>query len=164
MDPLTGFVEAMCVPSDFRNSYTIIGVCGVATETIPFDYVLHAGTNDVAMFSNVILSMVANGTLNPGDVLVMDNAAIHHYQESADLEDILWNNFEIAIIFLPTRAPELNPIELLWHILVRRMQGIQLVGPELQQGHIAADAAAMIMDEITHDDVASCYRICHYFC
>jgi hypothetical protein len=41
----------------------------------------------------------------------MDNVAIHHYHESSVLEDVLWNEFEIAIAFLPTRAPELNPIE-----------------------------------------------------
>jgi len=164
MDPLTGTVEPIYVPSDFCNAYTIIGVCGVAPETIPFDFVLHEGMNDAEMFSNVILCMVADGTLVSGDVLVMDNAAIHHYKESADLEDILWNNFEIAIVFLPTRAPELNPIELLWHTLVRRMQSIELSGTVLQQGQLAAQAAAAIMNDFTHDDVVSCYRKCNYFC
>jgi hypothetical protein len=48
-----------------------------------------------------------------GDVLVMDNVAIHHYHESSVLEDVLWNEFEIAIIFLSTQARELNPIKLL---------------------------------------------------
>lgn len=163
IDPLTGIVEPVCVPSDFRNAYTIIGVCGVAPETIPFDFVLHEGTNDAAMFSSVILCMVADGTLVRGDVLVMDNAAIHHYKESADLEDILWDNFEIAIVFLPTRAPELNPIELLWHTLVRRMQSIELTGTVLQQGQLAAQAASVIMDDFTHEDVVACYQKCNYF-
>lgn len=103
--------------------------------------------------------MVADGTLVRGDVLVMDNAAIHNYKESADLEEILWDNFEIVIVFLPTRAPELNPIELLcWHTLVRRMQSIELSGTVLQQGQLAAQAAAVIMDNFTHNDVFSCYR------
>ena len=78
-DPLTGIIEPVCVPSDFRNTYTIIGVCGVASETVPFDYILHEGTNNAAIFSDVILMMVADKTLVSGDVLVMDNAAIHHY-------------------------------------------------------------------------------------
>jgi hypothetical protein len=46
--------------------------------------------------------MVADETLVSGNVLVMDNAAIHHYHESSALEDVLWDEFEIAIIFLLT--------------------------------------------------------------
>ncbi len=69
-------------------------------ETVPFDYVLHEGTNDAAFFSDVILMMVADETLVHGNVLVMNNAAIHHYHESEVLEDVLWNEFEIAVIFL----------------------------------------------------------------
>jgi hypothetical protein len=71
-------------------------------ETIPFDYALHEGTNDAVFFSDVILMMVADETLVRGNVLVMDDAAIHHYHESEVLEDVLWNEFETAIIFLPT--------------------------------------------------------------
>ncbi len=70
--------------------------------------------------------MVADETLVRGNVLVMDNAAIHHYHESSVLEDVLWNEFEIAIIFPPTRAPELNPIKLMWHILVQHIKCIVL--------------------------------------
>ena len=46
--------------------------------------------------------MVADETLVSDNVLVMDNAAIHHDHESSVLEDVLWDEFEIAIIFLPT--------------------------------------------------------------
>jgi hypothetical protein len=101
-DPQTRIIEPACVPSDFQNTYTIIGVCGVASETVLFDYILHEGTNDAAIFSDVILMMVADKTLVRGNVLVMDNVAIHHYHESSALEDVLWDEFEIAIIFLPT--------------------------------------------------------------
>jgi transposase len=162
-DPQTRIIELVCIPLDFRNTYTIIGVCSVASETVPFDYILHEGTNDAAIFSDVILMMVADKTLVRGNVLVMDNAAIHHYHESSALDDVLWDEFEIAIIFLPTRAPELNPIELLWNIMVWRMKIIDLSSPDGQQRHVAATAAASIMDSFTHYDVAKCYQKCHYF-
>ncbi len=67
-----------------------------------FDYILHEGTNNAAIFSDEILMMVADKTLVRGNVLVMDNVAIHYYNESSALEDVLWDEFEIAIIFLPT--------------------------------------------------------------
>jgi hypothetical protein len=57
-DPQTSIVEHVCIPLDFQNAYTIIGNCGVVQETIPFDCVLHEGTNNAAFFSGVILMMV----------------------------------------------------------------------------------------------------------
>jgi hypothetical protein len=162
-DPQTRIIEPICIPSDFQNTYTIIGVYGVASETVPFNYILHECTNDAAIFSDVILMMVADETLVSGDVLVMDNAAIHHNHESSALEDVLWDEFEIAIIFLPTRAPELNSIKLLWNIMVQWMKTIDLSSPDGRQRHVAATAAAAIMDSFTHYNVAKCYRKCHYF-
>jgi hypothetical protein len=32
-DPQTRIIEPICVPSDIQNTYTIIRVCGVASET-----------------------------------------------------------------------------------------------------------------------------------
>ncbi len=107
--------------------------------------------------------MVADETLVRGNVLVMDNVAIHHCRELSALEDVLWDEFQIAILFLPTRAPELNPIELLWNIMVQRMKIIDLSSPDGQQRHVAVTAAAAIMDSFTHYNVAKCYRKCHYF-
>jgi hypothetical protein len=75
----------------------------------------------------------------------------------------LWDEFEIAIIFLPTRATESNPIKLLWNIMVQRMKIIDLSSPDGQQRHVAVTAAAAIMDSFTHYDVAKCYQKCHYF-
>jgi hypothetical protein len=88
-DPQTSIVEHVCISSDFQNAYTIIGICGVAQETVPFDYVLHEGTNNAGFFSDVILMMVADETLVHDDVLVMDNASIHRYHESSVLKDVL---------------------------------------------------------------------------
>jgi transposase len=75
--------------------------------------------NNVAVFSETVIRMVATVFLRQGDVLVLDNAAIHHYQESTTLGDYLWYKHGILITFLPTCAPELNPIEQMWHILVQ---------------------------------------------
>ena len=67
-DPQTGIIKTVCVPLDFRNAYTIIGVCGVASETVLFDCILHEGTNNAVIFSDVILMMDADKTLVRGDV------------------------------------------------------------------------------------------------
>ncbi len=86
-DPITDKVEPLLVDSDWQNSYTIIGFCGIAPDTKAFSYVLRDGMNNAAEFSETVIRMVATVFLWQGDVLVLDNAAIHHYQESTTLGD-----------------------------------------------------------------------------
>lgn len=67
-------------------------------------------TNNAASFCEAIERSVAKGFLLPGDIVVLDNVSIHRYKEASTLEDYLWDNFHILLLFLPTRSPELNPI------------------------------------------------------
>ncbi len=87
------------------------------------------GMNNTAVFSETVIRMVATGFLWQGDVLILDNAAIHHYRESTTLGDYLWYKHGILITFLPTCAPELNPIEQMWNILMQRLKNVALLGP-----------------------------------
>jgi hypothetical protein len=41
-------------------------------------------------FSDFILYSIASGILGCRDVLVFDNAAIHHYKDSSELQEYLW--------------------------------------------------------------------------
>jgi hypothetical protein len=53
-------------------------------------------------------------------ILVMDNAAIHTGAEAEIVEDLLWymvvdgRPLNVLVVYLPARAPELNPIELIF--------------------------------------------------
>ena len=85
---------------------------------------------------------------------MIDNASIHRYRESAVLEEILWEDYKILLIFMPARSPEPNPIELLWHILVQRLRRVPLAGRHTSERN--ALAAKDIMDTFTHSEVASC--------
>jgi len=76
-DLLAGKVKPLLVDSDWRNTYTIIGFYGITPDTKAFLYVLHDGMNNAAVFSETVSRMVATGFLWQGDVLVLDNAAIH---------------------------------------------------------------------------------------
>ena len=61
------------------------------------------------------------------DVIIKDNARVHTGGAAADLEDWLWDHevdgrpLRILVLYLPTRSPELNPIELCFHILSLRL-------------------------------------------
>jgi hypothetical protein len=64
-----------------------------------------------------------SGWLCHDEIMVMDNAAIHTSGESGELEQCFWETIidgrplHILVIYLPTRSPELNPIERIFHIL-----------------------------------------------
>ena len=106
--------------------------------------------------------MVATGFLWQRNVFVLDNAAIHNYRESSTLGDYLWYEHGILNTFLSTCAPELNPVEQVWHIFVQRLKNVALLGPGQNHSHQADKAAAMVMNEFTHLDVQACYRSSGY--
>ena len=72
-----------------------------------------------ASFTAYIELLISIGWVKPGDVLVMDNAAIHTGGEAAIVADILWKFAQVVIVPLQTRVPELNPIELIFQIRIR---------------------------------------------
>ena len=155
--PVTGVLEPVLVGSDFRNAYSITGFCGIALDTPPFSFVMHKGTNDARKFTEFVLNAVVTGFLRSGDVLIMDNASIHTGCESVALEDVLLADHDIHVLFLPTRSPELNPIEQMWHLLRRRLEAECVKdGNDFSTDHVA-DVAAGIMNAFTHDDVYACY-------
>ena len=106
---------------------------------------------------------IVKGFLLPGDVLILDNAAIHNKADSVNLFEFLWDNFQILLISLPTRAPELNPIELLWNTLNGRLPYHQYLGGGGRPSKDAvAIAASEILDAVTHAEVAKYYQHCGY--
>ena len=64
------------------------GTVGIARDTA-LAYKMHDGINDSEVFTDFILECVVHGFLRNGDVLVLDNAAIHHYQDALELETYL---------------------------------------------------------------------------
>ena len=161
-DPLTGLVEDFVIDSDWRNTYAITGLCRIGPDRPPFSYIIHDGSNNAAVFSDFVMQNLQSGFLQPGDFLVLDNASIHHFQEAMGLDAYLWNYHGIFLQFLPTRSPELNPIELLWNILTQRLLHFPLGDEYGPRSHRVAHAARMLMDAFSHEDVIACFRKCGY--
>ena len=161
-DPLTGLVEDFVIDSDWRNTYAITGLCRIGRDRPPFSYIIHDGLNNAAVFSDFVIQNLASGFLQPGDFLVLDNASIHHFQEAMGLDAYLWNYHGIFLQFLPTRSPELNPIELLWNTLTQRLRHFPLGDEYGPRSHRVAHAAQMLMDAFSHEDVDACFRKCGY--
>lgn len=157
---ITGEVPPIMTHSDFRNTYSIVGFCGIDVRVTPLRYTISQGINDAENFAIQVELAVVLGWLLPYDVLVLDNAAIHTGGENSNLGDWLWDNFRIFVLFLPARTPEWNPIELVWNILVQRLQVFSLeVASSLGQ-HSLVKASQIILDGITHAEVDGCFRRC----
>lgn len=158
----TGEVPPIMTTPDFRNTYSIVGFCGIDVRTTPMRYGIMDGINDAENFSMQILLGVQTGYFLPGDVIVLDRATIHTGGVNESLQDWLWDNFRIFILLLPARTPEWNPIELVWNILVQRLRTFSIfIARQLGQ-HSLVQAAMIILNNITHVEINGCYRKCGY--
>ena len=61
-----------------------------------------------------VVSAIDRGFLQPGDILVCDNARIHGAEQTFGSLQILLDAAQIQLIYLPAYSPELNPIELVF--------------------------------------------------
>jgi transposase len=141
----------------------VIGICGIDYRVLPVEcqYVINKHCNDSTSFCEFIDKALVKGFLLPGDVLILDNAAIHNKGESSNLFEFLWDNFQVLLISFPTRAPELNPIELLWNALNGRLPYHEYLDGKPNKDAVAT-AASEILDAVTHCEVAKYYQHCEY--
>ena len=160
-DVVSGVVPATLTDPDLRNTYSIIGICGISRKTTAVRYRITEATVDAELFGIEIEAAIASRFLRRGHVLVLDNAANHTGKENRVLEDWLWEDHGIFVLFLPARTPEWNPIELLWNCLEERLKEYDLdtlVGPDK-----VVQASQIILDEITHEEVKSFWDKCGVF-
>ena len=78
---------------------------------------------DAAAVLTFVVNAVAAGWLRRGDFLVLDNVRVHSGGSVDILSEVLWNTpgidnepLDVILVPYPTRAPEINPIELCWYI------------------------------------------------
>jgi hypothetical protein len=75
---------------------------------------------------------------------------------STVLEDWLWEEHSVLVLFLPARAPDWNPIELIWNCFTERLKNFDL--SSLTGSHIVVTAAGTILETITHNEIYRCYN------
>ena len=129
IDPLTGIREGILVSGDFQNSCTIIACILLnLRKLVPMFYIYSSNINNADSFMAFIKAIIKSGFLLYGEVLILDNAQIHIGGSASALEELLWNtiiNNELLnclVLYLPTCSPELNLIELVFHILVQQLK------------------------------------------
>ena len=157
---LTGVVPPVMTHSDFRNTYSVIGFCGIDTRTTTVRYGISQGNNNAENFAVQVQLALLSWLLPPHDVLMLDRAAIHTSGKNTTLEEWLWDDFSIFLLLLPARTSEWDPIELVWNILVQRLQVLSLDLAMKMGEHSLVQASQVILDNITHQEVDGCFKKC----
>jgi hypothetical protein len=76
----------------------IYSICRRSTQV---RYQITNATVDLDLFSMEIEAAIAMRFLRAGDVLVLDNAASHTGKGNTVLEDWLWEEHSVFVLFLP---------------------------------------------------------------
>jgi transposase len=93
-------------------SVTLIMNLGDRAEPLWFDF--RSDSNDQVDYLETLTCACESGVLTNGDFLIVDNAAVHHGEDTVDLVDELLGAFGVRLVFLPAYSPELNPCELVF--------------------------------------------------
>jgi len=99
----------------FKRTNIVAGICR-GKWVAPLEY---TGTTDSVLFEfwfeNCLLKEVNNGS-----VIILDNATFHKKSVLPDLA----KRYGCEVLFLPPYSPDLNPIELRWAWIKRKLQEI----------------------------------------
>ncbi len=98
-DVLTGLVLATTTDMDLRNTYSIIGVSGICTRSMPVKYRITDAIVDADLVSLEIKLAIAKQFLRAGDMLILDNAANHTGKGNSMLEEWLWEEHMVLNLF-----------------------------------------------------------------
>lgn len=113
------------------------------------------GTTDTESFRAYVLAVLLP-TLQPGDLVVMDNLSPH----KSDPTLALIQNAGAQVLFLPAYSPDLNPIEKMWSKVKNLLRGAEARTP--------ADlitAIGQALAKVTPQDALGWFASCGYsFC
>lgn len=110
------------------------------------------GPVDGVSFAGFCESFLSS-TLNPGDIVVMDN--LNSHKVTAAIEAITRTGAEP--VYLPPYSPDLNPIEMIFSKL---KQCIRSQRP--RDFSAIVESTANALTKITHKDIQNCFQHCGY--
>ena len=167
--PLDGSVPLVDTGFDIINVYNLMAAIKLDYENpianrknVAYQLGKYRGTSTA--FNFFITELVATGFLKSGDVLICDNASIHKTSENRNLADILWDEKQILILFLPPYCPELNPIELVFQLLGHRLRNSNArhLGHQMKSSDFFLQACVSVLHSISHVDIMKMYKKCGY--
>jgi hypothetical protein len=79
-------------------------------------------------FLEFVLYCISIDRLVSGDTLVIDNAAVHGGEASWNALQTLLTTYNVKLVYLPCYSPELNPCELVFNEIKRRIRSYRSFG------------------------------------
>jgi transposase len=167
-DLLTGKLPCIHMSRDFRESYNIMAIISPnPVKAHPMDYTIRRENATSEAFVGFLTYLIVKCFLLHDEFLIMDNAMIHIRGNARVIKDMLWDTIidgcllHILMIYLPSHSPELNPIELVFHILVMRIRSFwyPTAGP---CDNAVLHKAAQVMNEMPYDLILHCCAHCGY--
>ena len=118
---------------------------------------VRVGTNDRYDFLKFILYCATKGVLCRGDVLVLDNASVHHAKDIH--EYFLWilNEIGCFLLYMPTYSPELNPCELVFAQTKKHVSRLWSTSNLNLENCVLVSFAT-----VTKTNIINYYRYCRY--
>lgn len=92
-------------------------------------------------------------TLQPGDVLVMDNLSTHKDRESLEM----LKQAGVEVRFLPAYSPDYNPIEMMWSKVKALLRKA-----EARDGETLLQAIGNALGKVTEKDAIHWFAHCGY--
>jgi transposase len=143
-NPLTGYIPCIYVNGDFRDAYNLFAIISAnPRKQSPVTYSIGRDNGNAASFLSFIEFLLARNWFERGDVLIMDNASIHTGGEADIVE-------------------ELNPIELIFHILSRRIRSYRYRHLADACDQAVLDLSCQVLDDMTFGLISRCCRHCGY--
>jgi hypothetical protein len=133
----------------------------------PINYTIADENGTSEAFVGFITYLIAKRFLQHEEFVVIDNASIHSQGCATVIQDMLvetivdGRSLHILVIQLPTCSPELNPIEIIFHILAMRILSFWYwtAGPCDQA---VLHRVAKVMDNMTYALILCCCAHCSY--
>jgi len=109
-----GITPVLLRGSHFAETYSVTCMVSLNQGDRPCYISTRTNTNDQIDFFQYLVAAVNDKYLKRGDILICDNASIHCAEGSLELIVAYLNAAGVALRFLPSYSPELNPCELVF--------------------------------------------------
>ena len=141
-------VHAHC-PHGHWNTTTILGALRLDGSTACMTI---EGAADTEVFQAYVRGVLVP-TLQPGDVVILDNLSPHKHEPTL----ALIRQAGAEILFLPAYSPDLNPIEKLWSKVKNYLRSV-----EARTETALLEAIASALRTITRQDAMNWFACCGY--
>lgn len=137
----------------FRESYSVTLLTSLS-HGLPVFVSTRKNSNNQVDFLKFVMAAVVAGYIKQGDILICDNASIHHGKLIQDDLKELQALVGFEMKFLPTYSPELNPCELVFNMVKGWLRRNKQEDADLQMSILEA------FSFVTIDSMIRFYKHC----